>query len=1353
MLPGKIGKLKKKFRFLIDTGSSVSIIDRKVYQSASKDDKTEELPDPYRLFTASGDPLQTHGMIRVELKVGSSVAEQEFILADLGNCEGILGVDFLDRNNCHLNFSSGVLKIKGKSVALAKEVNQICARLKTETSTVIPPRSEAFVWTRFHQEDQEDRITEVEGLVEGVGDFRQGGKMAVPRCLLIAEKNRVQVPVTNFSNEEKIIGPGVELASMEGALTLSSTTQSGSERGEEEENDTELPEHLEEMMKRASPNIKAETRAGLRRVLKELQDCFACPGGKLGRNGRCKHKINVQGHYPRKSQPRRYPLAQRDIVEAELQKMLDNDIIEPSSSPWASNVVLVKKKDNSVRFCVDYRRLNEVTKKDAYPLPHIGDTLDALSGNKWFSCLDMSAGFNQVEMDPFSKEYTAFNTHKGLYQYKVLPFGLCNSPPTFQRLMELVLNGLLFDRCLVYIDDVVVMGKTEEEALENLRMVLLRFKEANLKLKPSKCFLFQEQCTFLGHTVNADGTTCEKQKVEAVQSWPEPRNVTEVRSFLGTCSYYRKFIPNFAEIAAPLTNLTRKFQKFEWSSSCQKAFDTLKKSLTTAPILSYPSSEGQFILDTDASGTAIGAVLSQVQGGEEKVLSYASAILPKEKQNYCTTYRELYAVVKFVKYFSHYLWGRHFLVRTDHGSLRWLQNFKNPEGVVARWLATLGTYDFEIEHRRGAQHGNADGLSRIPRKKCFREECQECKAALAVRCLCTTNQKVLVVEKEIDKNLETHPSKEDNPILAEGAKNQETTQNKETHPRKEDFSTLAEGANTQSSNQTLATNTRSQKNSDTKDERTQVTEEADGREVPQTSAEPPIPDWLDPWDKSDLLKKQQDDPVTSEVLKMMAREKPDPSQTALFSSSIRTLVRRWEDLEVIDRLLYIKVKDPVTNSNVPRLVAPEGVRTRIMKSLHDGRTSGHLGRRRTIERVKQHVYWPGMAEDIASWVRQCDLCARRKPGPGKAKYPMGHKNVGLPFERVAIDIMGPLPQSHDGYSYIMVVECYYSKWVEAYSLADHTAQTVGDQLLCQWICRFGVPTTIHTDQGPEFESRLFHHLCQELGSLKTRTTPYHPQSDGMVERQNRTIQQMLACYVNDCYDDWSDHLDYVMMAYRSSLHESTGCTPNRVIFGREVNLPLTVQLGEQHSCEGAECPIEYVQWVKNTLEKVFSFVRQKSKKSTAKQKAHHDRHCKIREVTEGSMVWRWYPPKGKQKLGLGWTGPYRVLELIGKHAAKIKSHDRELTVHLNDLKPYEGREYLIDSESDQEADDKEEAEASRLSTDESSSENEDEEEEAATDPIPNYESSSQSENEVEDEPVKKSRRGRKIQLPARYRSY
>ena len=424
-----------------------------------------------------------------------------------------------------------------------------------------------------------------------------------------------------------------------------------------------------------------------------------------------KHEIDTGDAAPIKQPCRRLPLAQRPLVEAELDKMLQADVVEASTSPWASPLVLVTKKDGSVRFCVDLRAVNAVTKKDAYPLPRIDETLDTLSGAQWFCCLDLQSGFWQVEMSEKDKEKTAFTTHKGLYQFKVMGFGLTNAPATFERLMELVLKGLQFHKCLVYLDDVNVFGSTFEETLNNLEAVLQRFRAAGLKLKPQKCELFQKSVSFLGHVVTPEGVHCDPKKIQAVRDWPVPQNVTEVRSFLGLASYYRRFIPSFAEIASALTALTGAGVKFQWTKACQDSFDQLKELLVSSPVLAYPKEEGQFVLDTDASDTGIGAVLSQMQDGVERVIAYASKTLSKTQRKYCTTKKELLAVVTFVQHFRHYLYGQKFRIRTDHASLVWLRNFKDAEGMLARWISKLETYDYKLEHRSGVKHTNADALS------------------------------------------------------------------------------------------------------------------------------------------------------------------------------------------------------------------------------------------------------------------------------------------------------------------------------------------------------------------------------------------------------------------------------------------------------------------------------------------------------------------------------------------------------------------------------------------------------------------------------------------------------------------
>ena len=455
-------------------------------------------------------------------------------------------------------------------------------------------------------------------------------------------------------------------------------------------------------------------QAQLRSLVAEYRDIFALSPEELGRTGLVKHRIDTGDHPPIKQRPYRVSDTQRGIIEEHVTDMLNRGIIQPSVSPWASPIILVKKKDGTDRFVVDFRRLNAVTRKDSYPLPRIDDALDALNGTKYFSTMDLMSGYWQVEMEPESREHTAFATFGGLYEFTVMPFGLTAAVPTYQRLMECVLRNLTYKICLIYLDDILVYSKTFEDHLCHLRQVFDRLRHANLKLKPSKCKFACTQVTYLGHIVSPEGIAPDDDKISAVRDFPRPHNVKTVRSFLGISNYYRRFIKDFAKIAAPLNRLLRKDQKFLWTDACEQAFKALKEALISAPILAFPNFSETFHLYTDASNDGIGATLGQFHDGKDVAIAYAGRDLNDAERNYSTTEREALAVIFGIKKFAPYLHGRKFILHTDHHSLKWLMTITDPTGRLARWSLLIQQHDFEIRHRPGASHGNADALSRRP---------------------------------------------------------------------------------------------------------------------------------------------------------------------------------------------------------------------------------------------------------------------------------------------------------------------------------------------------------------------------------------------------------------------------------------------------------------------------------------------------------------------------------------------------------------------------------------------------------------------------------------------------------------
>lgn len=417
-------------------------------------------------------------------------------------------------------------------------------------------------------------------------------------------------------------------------------------------------------------------------LLKEYGDCFYLPGENLKFTTSVKHTIPTTDNIPIHVKQYRYPPVHKEEIDRQVTKLLKDKIITPSASPFNAPLWIVPKKaaadgQKKWRMVIDFRKLNEKTIGDAYPLPNIVEILDQLGSAKYFSIFDLAQGFHQISMAPEDQEKTAFSTPRH-YEYQRMPFGLKNAPATFQRLMDNVLTGLQGNELFVYLDDIVVYARSLEEHDVKIKELMQRLKEANLQLQPDKCQFLRHEVVYLGHIIGNDGVKSDPNKIKAVEHFPIPRNYKNIKQFLGLVGYYRRFIKDFSKIAKPLTDLLKKDKSFIWTSSQENAFNTLIHELLKEPVLQYPNFKEPFLLTTDASGYAIGGVPSQGQVGKDLPIAYISRTLNEAEGRYSTIEKECLAIVYCVTYFRHYLYGRKFTILTDHKPLVWLHSVKDP---------------------------------------------------------------------------------------------------------------------------------------------------------------------------------------------------------------------------------------------------------------------------------------------------------------------------------------------------------------------------------------------------------------------------------------------------------------------------------------------------------------------------------------------------------------------------------------------------------------------------------------------------------------------------------------------------
>ena len=1269
---------------LVDTGANISCLSFKMYTKYGFDKLFPLRKSPMPCVTGvGGSVINVLGIATLPLHINRLQLFHSFYVLERMNHSLILGVDFLKEQNATINFKDNVLSLQGgvSEIGLYKYATK-SHLVRVIGNISVPPKSENIIPVKIRVTVDEHNPT---GIVEPLSTLPTKTHLLGARCLVQAEGKQLvyrllnpteatitlndQQPIATFTpiNDTDIIAQLTDDSSPHETYTCQAPSVNQVDSQSKTDNDFIAMAH-ELGFDLTDSDLSELEKNKLLSFIGQHRDVFAKDITELGTTNLHYHHIDTGNSPPVRQTFYRTSPQTKENIEQKVQEMLDNDIIEPSMSEWHQPVVLIRKKCGDYRFVVDYRQLNKVTKPINFPLPRLDDIIDTIAESKAqiFSVMDMANGFWQIPLDPTTKHKSAFITHNGVYNFKKLPYGLMNSPACFNMVMSEVLRGINWKCAIIYVDDIIVFSNSFDDHLHNLSLVFDRLRRSGLKLKPEKCKFAVKSVKYLGHVFSKDGIQVDTDKIKVVETYPVPKTQKDVRSFLGLCNYYKKFISGYSKICAPLNNMLKKDEKskLNWDNKCQDAFDQLKTALTTSPILTYPDFDKDFILYTDASETAIGYILGQKDDqGKEKVICYGGRSLKPNEKNWPISEKEGLALVEGIKYFHIYLANKKFTVLTDHIALKWLQDISQKNGRLYRWSLMLQGYNFDIIHKPGKKHGNADALSKRAysaneevsiKKNGNSQPLPQLKEHHSGNTLTSVNQ---VSRSNSPANTHTLPKYEHETHSMQ-------TDNQQQSNKTVEYKLHYSSPIVEQNRHTPSTNITTDKIKAMHLTEQQYLDTSPAHHIAEilTINEPSI---------SEL---QHADPEILQVIRYLQHELSNKNDVDV--KYRKDLSDYFPKDDVLYHMYFPRGKGHQVDRMITQLVVPKSLRQDILLTYHDSLQGCHQGSERTFHTIRLKYYWPSMFSEIDFYCKSCETCQKTKRYYHAQHAPLNPLPPGNIFSRIHIDILGPLPTSDEGFKYVLLIVDSFSKWPESFPLKTMEASEVAQILYDEIICRYGAPESLLSDRGANFMSKLIKSLCDIFQITKVSTSSYHPQTNATCERFNSVILNSLRAYCSQKQTHWPDYLPSIMMAYRiSPATQSTLMSPYYILFGKECRLPLDVALTSDQA-NGTDIS-SYVEKLIPRVEFGRKLARDNILQAQNKYKAQHDKVSREPQFKVKDRVWlsSTRAPVGlSKKMTQKYVGPYYIAQTHDNHTYTIRSEldDKQMKshVHANRLKPY-----------------------------------------------------------------------------------
>lgn len=952
---------------------------------------------------------------------------------------------------------------------------------------------------------------------------------------------------------------------------------------------------------------------------------FYLDGDKLGSTEIIKHEIHlIPNNKIVNIRQYRIPQAHRKILHDIVADHEKQGIIERCQSPWNSPAILVKKKDefggmSDFRFVVDYRKLNEITEIQNFPIPLIDDILNGLSGSVYYTTLDIKNAFHQILVDEKSRDYTAFSTGKFQYRWVRMPFGLSAAPLTWQKAINLILFDLLGEGVYVYLDDVIIYAKTKDEHDNLLRKVLACLKEHNLQLKISKCLFFAKKFEYLGHIISNEGIKANPKKIEVIKEYPRPNKVKDIQSFLGLCNYFRRYVRNFAKISKPLTSLLKKEMPFVWTNYQQEAFDKLKQALIDEVVLQFPNFNELFYVTTDASNVAIGAMLSQGDLPNDRPISFFSKVLNEAQKRYSTIQKELLAIVEAIKAFKVYLYGRYFVLITDHKALCYLFNMKDCNSRLFRQKLDLMDYNFKILYRPGAQNHVADALSRL---------------------------EPLSIEEviEIDKGKECH-------AVTRAQRNKEIISKTKKLIIEEKDGTILRKNNYDMIFHLIPIETNTLRNN-ISDKFGIVKFDSNFRKIQNSQYYRLISNQF-----SSERNKNETMKCINEILEICENEKSKRIAINIDFDNLRHYMYFKNAFEEVFSSHNMEITFYL--NKIVELKEREDIEE-IMRLYHTNLLGGHFGAQKMTATISKYFTWTNMYNDIKEYVKNCPICEKTKVTT-HTKIPMQISSLGeVLYDHTYIDFVGPIQQSGAGNKYIFTALCDLTRHLTAVATTDCTAITAAQCLLEHIICRYNFPSRLISDNATSFTSQVIKELTNLFHIKKIFVCPYKP-SGNLVERSHRMLNSYLRSFTTKNRDDWDDLLKYATFAYNNAIHSSTGFTPHELAHGFKIKIPTNLTKPKlTYNYEN------FADMTRNNIARALELAKENLYNSKEKNKKYYDRNVRDIDININDLVLVKSHVK-KHKFQDVYDGPFTVVKVEDAYLEILRDGKRQ-KVHKNHVK-------------------------------------------------------------------------------------